>query len=265
MNALDGGNCLNYTLWTYVPDNSHQWGDLWNGEDLSLWSKDDAKKTESWIDNGKGSTASLSTANSKSLAQSTSSTLVSGATYDPKGIESGDGVTAGLILEGSRAVGAVVRPYAKATVGTPLRIDFDIASSTFKFSVKVTPQDKVPEDVTTEIYLPFVHYALSLEPYHYSDSYTNSRTSLVSSRSSTPTPSEPTKGSSPLKLGVVVDTTHGSHTIVGQTLYWKYPVPAQGEATYTIEVKRIGGAIKRDLGYVQAGGWGDVCPNCTIA
>ena len=29
MNALDGPNCLNYTLWTYVPDNSHEWGDLW--------------------------------------------------------------------------------------------------------------------------------------------------------------------------------------------------------------------------------------------
>lgn len=29
MNALEGPNALNYTLWTYVPDNSHEWGDLW--------------------------------------------------------------------------------------------------------------------------------------------------------------------------------------------------------------------------------------------
>lgn len=29
MNALEGPNALNYTLWTYVPDNNHQEGDLW--------------------------------------------------------------------------------------------------------------------------------------------------------------------------------------------------------------------------------------------
>jgi hypothetical protein len=29
MNAMDGPNALNFTLWTYVPDNSHEWGDLW--------------------------------------------------------------------------------------------------------------------------------------------------------------------------------------------------------------------------------------------
>ena len=29
MNALEGPNALNYTLWTYVPDNTHQEGDLW--------------------------------------------------------------------------------------------------------------------------------------------------------------------------------------------------------------------------------------------
>ncbi|CAM0140358.1 hypothetical protein VKS41_007012 [Umbelopsis sp. WA50703] len=36
LNALEG-NLLNYTLWTYLPDNSAKWGDLWNGEDMSLW------------------------------------------------------------------------------------------------------------------------------------------------------------------------------------------------------------------------------------
>ncbi|KAI9326258.1 hypothetical protein DFJ73DRAFT_908994 [Zopfochytrium polystomum] len=36
--GLEGNPGLNYTLWTYVPDNSNEWGDGWNSEDLSLWS-----------------------------------------------------------------------------------------------------------------------------------------------------------------------------------------------------------------------------------
>jgi hypothetical protein len=268
-------------LWTYVPDNSHQWGDLWyvgwsfisqlfadrrrNNEDLSIWSQDDARKTEVFIDPSKANSYD------QSLAQSTSS-LSSVSSYTPKTVQSGEGITPALILEGSRAVGAVVRPYPVATVGQPVRIDFDINSTTFKLQVKVTSQDAVPEEVETEVYLPFVHYASSLGPYasdvtlsSRSSSRNSSKTSLVKD-SVPPTPvclSAETEG--PLKLLVDVTASHGTYTIIGQTLFWKYPVPTSGEEIYTLEVKRTGGPLVRELGYTQTGGWGDVCSNCTIA
>ena len=38
-NALDA-NLLNATLWNYTPDNTNAYGDGWNGEDLSIFSRD---------------------------------------------------------------------------------------------------------------------------------------------------------------------------------------------------------------------------------
>ena len=37
--AMDD-HLLNYTQWNYTPDNSNERGDLWNGEDLSIFSRD---------------------------------------------------------------------------------------------------------------------------------------------------------------------------------------------------------------------------------
>mmetsp|Transcript_18684 Transcript_18684/g.30485 ORF Transcript_18684/g.30485 Transcript_18684/m.30485 type:complete len:766 (-) Transcript_18684:1517-3814(-) len=42
MRALEH-NLLSFTLWNYSPSNSNKRGDLWNDEDLSLWSRDQQK------------------------------------------------------------------------------------------------------------------------------------------------------------------------------------------------------------------------------
>lgn len=184
------------------------------------------------------------------------------STYTPEGIESGSGITPTLILDGSRAVGATCRPFPVATVGTPERIDFDIASSTFKLSIKVSSDDSVPEGVTTEIYVPFVHYAESLTSTakRGSMSTSSSSTDLVQSPQSAPSPSSP-----PLALSIDVRTSVGSYTTQGQTLRWTYPIPKQFSTTYQIEISRKGGALARDQGWDATGSWGDVCSRCVIA
>ena len=315
MNALDGKNCLNYTSWTYVPDNSHEWGDLWNGEDLSIWSADDARiaraarrarsilessmstsapiltsPSSSELKKGTETTTSVTTASTSSITDSTTTLAApssEGTATSPSlaNILSGKGVTPELILDGARAVAAIVRPYPVATVGTPVRIDFDIKSTVFKYSVKVSSVDVVPEGVATEIYLPFVHYATSLEfgtpsstpmPETGDEELPSvaSSTNLISSRSRSPAPT-----SEGLTLNVYVKTTHGSYITKGQTLYWSYPIPETGEAIYTIEIQRNGGQIVRpdqasfssldaDEEGRGARGWGDVCPapsSCVIS
>ncbi|MCA9892301.1 MAG: cellulase family glycosylhydrolase [Anaerolineae bacterium] len=86
MRAIED-NLLHITVWNYTPDNTNARGDLWNGEDLSIFSKD----------------------------QQT----------DPDDINSG-----------GRALAAVLRPYALATAGEPLRMDFDVDRGVFEYAFR---------------------------------------------------------------------------------------------------------------------------------
>lgn len=212
MNAGDGPNALNWTIWTYCPDSSHKWGDGWNMEDLSLWSQDDANSAGmSPKVYGRGSVRSsaallkipsplnselrlprFATPSSISLRTLASPDLDSDVDR-PKVLQ-----TSGhswknaydFLTDGARATKAFCRPWPIATVGTPKDIQFTIASTEFKLTVVVLPEDlpkKRPEsgpqsssssvfslssssssgdldDPTyprkpTEIYLPLVHYA----------------------------------------------------------------------------------------------------------
>jgi len=42
MDCMDA-NLLNFTIWNYTADNCNDWGDLWNLEDLSIFSRDQQK------------------------------------------------------------------------------------------------------------------------------------------------------------------------------------------------------------------------------
>ena len=163
MNAGDGPNALNWTIWTYCPDSSHMWGDGWNMEDLSLWSQDDTRK-----DRCPGPSMRVDTLRS---AQSSTALLRSTSTFgselrlprlatgssislrtlaNPESDGDSTKVHAGsnswknaydFLTDGARAVKAFCRPWPIATVGTPKDIQFTIANTEFKLTVVVSPED----------------------------------------------------------------------------------------------------------------------------
>lgn len=104
MSALDA-NLLNFTLWNYTPVNTNARGDLWNDEDLSLFSRDQQTHPED-------------------------------------------------IHSGGRALEAVVRPYAKAIAGQPLRQRFDRTRGVYEFTFRHDPAITEP----TEFFVPNLQF-----------------------------------------------------------------------------------------------------------
>ena len=197
LNAADGPNGLNYTIWTYCPDNSHMWGDGWNLEDLSIWSPDDVQKKDTYrMEYAQASSAALlrrPPTVGMSFATPSTQTLASTRPSSPghTGYEYKEGqVIASLenwenaydfLTDGARAVKAFCRPYPRAIVGIPQDIKFDVQKASFTLKVLVRSEDALkerrgdesrpsssssmtinPEDdepLATEIFVPLVHYA----------------------------------------------------------------------------------------------------------
>jgi hypothetical protein len=109
--AIDRSFCaledslMNCTLWNYTADNTNAHGDQWNGEDLSIFSRDQQS--------------------------------------NPADIHSG-----------GRALQAVVRPYARAVAGEPLRMTFERERKVFEFAFRHDPAIAAP----TELFVPRYQY-----------------------------------------------------------------------------------------------------------
>ncbi|KIW28140.1 uncharacterized protein PV07_07822 [Cladophialophora immunda] len=165
--ALEGSGSQGYTLWTYVSQNNHQWGDLWNGEDLSIVSVDDpllpSVSTLSALPSVNPSTVSLG----QQSASYSSTTLSDSTTINPSNLKDAlitprinqtpqaiQGIAEGT--PGFRAAEAWVRPSPIATVGDVVNYGFDLKSVTFTFSL--TSDSATKESVPTEIFLPEFHF-----------------------------------------------------------------------------------------------------------
>ncbi len=198
LNACDGKNLLSFTAWSYNPNNAHKTGDGWNGEDFSIWSKDDIKyapvvSEEEEEQAGESSVAAGGASKSPALRildehnnvatespgalTPTESNSSTSATPFPSSSSSVSLILEGLqqskersahhvpaITNGSRCSQAFCRPYPRATLGTPVELSFDIKSSEFSLTIDVEAQDLAPDDggrapPPTEIFVPFLHYA----------------------------------------------------------------------------------------------------------
>lgn len=145
-----------------MEQNSHEWGDQWNGEDLSVFSHDDLELSSAKL-LGTDSKTSLDR-NSPSFSHSQSMPDYREVTpyniknvVEPPFITSQSQTSTELSTKpGFRAAEAFVRPSPIATNGDLLTYGFDLRNCVFTLSLVAN----VPtaEDTPTEIYLPEFHF-----------------------------------------------------------------------------------------------------------
>ena len=129
-------NLLNCTLWTYVSDNSHKWGDNWNGEDLSV-------VTRGNLNNGSGENSSTAMRPPENSDHAMA-----------PGSESSGSAGEGLM---GRVQNAFVRPYAMKTSGIPLSMQFDMNKVIFRYYFHNDRYAPVAGHETV-IFVPEIHF-----------------------------------------------------------------------------------------------------------
>ncbi|KAL8912239.1 MAG: hypothetical protein Q9171_002694 [Xanthocarpia ochracea] len=150
--ALEGSGVNGYSLWVYTAENNHEWGDLWNGEDLSIVSIDDKLLPSSPSAHGrdqKSASSSTTSSDDRNLNQTLSTTSMSPLrrSNTPAEISSNPGY---------RAAEAYVRPSPIATVGNVVSYGFDLRNCTFTLALEC--KDAATEEVSTEVFLPAYHF-----------------------------------------------------------------------------------------------------------
>ncbi|KAI4276813.1 MAG: hypothetical protein L6R38_005572 [Xanthoria sp. 2 TBL-2021] len=169
--ALEGCGANGYTLWVYTTMNNHEWGDLWNGEDLSIVSTDDKLLPLSPSANAKGqksASASSTSSDDRSSPAFSESRSNKNSLASPRNLKQTLSTTSMASLQrsntpaeigsnpGYRAAEAYVRPSPIATVGNVISYGFDLRNCTFSLVLEST--DVATEEVSTEVFLPEYHF-----------------------------------------------------------------------------------------------------------
>ncbi|KAJ5497730.1 hypothetical protein N7453_006781 [Penicillium expansum] len=153
--ALEGSKANGFALWVYTAENDHEWGDQWNGEDLSIYSQNDVKLP---VPASSGSTRSDSTGCSKdhliNVEEEKSGSL--NALTPP----STSHVFPHAILQpqrSHRAVEACLRPTPIYTNGHLESHTFDLKKCMFTMRLRA---NLAAPHTPSEIYLPECHFPM---------------------------------------------------------------------------------------------------------
>lgn len=157
--ALEGNN-LSHSWWCYTSENCHKWGDHFNNEDFSFWSKDDDLDTNTLVGSKK-----LSNADKKKLAfqehsasvtdfDSDTGTLIGSSSALKKSYYGNSSASEKPSHEGFRAIDSIIRPYALALNGTFIDSEFNLEK--VEYTLKIDGNDVT--NSPTKIYLPHWHF-----------------------------------------------------------------------------------------------------------
>ncbi|KAK2744008.1 hypothetical protein FQN57_004461 [Myotisia sp. PD_48] len=152
--GIEGSGVNGYSLWTYAAQNSHQWGDNWNGEDLSVLSPDDLELPSSTLIDRLSPSFSQSRANVDNKLVEPSN-IKSTLSIPSISSESRLG-TAVAGQQGYRAAEAYVRPGPVAINGNVSKYGFDLRNCVFTLSL--TAQSSTSKNAPSVIYLPEFHF-----------------------------------------------------------------------------------------------------------
>lgn len=171
MTALENEQ-INFTYWCYNPSNSHEWGDYWNLEDFSIWSKDNTKNYNFRDSSSYSEWLKINSSESENVPRtgtsndddtldesfsdhsndSLSKTLLRESTHDfySKNVSTID------LSDGVRAATAIIRPSPQLVNGIVKFCHFDHRSKGFHLKIlSKRPKNECFPDVIT---LPLYHY-----------------------------------------------------------------------------------------------------------
>ncbi|KAI9823500.1 MAG: hypothetical protein M1826_007712 [Phylliscum demangeonii] len=163
--AIEGSGANGFSLWVYMSKNVHQWGDHWNGEDLSIFSVDDKTLalTQSRLLSANDSTSTLTALPSSDKTPQPAFTTVTPSNLHDKlatpsmtSSDTASGLAEPPIKPGHRAAEAFIRPSPVFTTGALQSHGFDLRTCTFTLTLSATRPTE--QDAPTEVILPEYHF-----------------------------------------------------------------------------------------------------------
>ncbi|KAK5995686.1 Glucosylceramidase [Cladobotryum mycophilum] len=161
--GVEGSGMEGYCLWVYASGNTHERGDQWNGEDLSIVSLDDKIPPVSPIPKdalNESNTSLLKAATTNKDAGDYGSITPGNlqSTLTNPSISSAPSVKDPELTNapGYRAAEAFIRPTPTVVAGNLLSSGFDLRNCTFH--LKVSAATAAADDTPTIVFLPEFHF-----------------------------------------------------------------------------------------------------------